>query len=107
MPFSGRYGANGLSREEFARYVEDVFRLQNRMTSEVMMLLDTDELDGGHEDLLRAEREMHEVCASLNEYAERDIEGQSIGLFLRRRVEKSAVDCEKSAFRVEALLLNQ
>lgn len=107
MPFSGGYGANGLSREDFARYVEDVFRLQNKMTSEVMMLLETDESGSRHDELLQAEREMHEACAPLNEYADRDIEGQSIGLFLRRRVEKSAVDCEQSAFRVEALLLKQ
>jgi len=106
LPFGG-YGANGLSREAFTHYVEDVFRLQNRMTSAVMMLLETDEAGSSHDDLLRAERQMHEVCASLNEYADRDSEGQSIGLFLRRDVEKSAVECEQAAFRVEALLLKQ
>jgi len=73
----------------------------------VMMLLETDEAGSSHDDLLRAERQMHEVCASLNEYADRDSEGQSIGLFLRRDVEKSAVECEQAAFRVEALLLKQ
>ena len=107
MPFSGGYGANGLSREAFSRYVEDVFRLQNRMTSEVMMLLETGDPASSPDDLLRAERQMHEVCASLNEYADRDIEGQNIGFFLQRKVEKSAVECEQAAFRVETLLRKQ
>jgi len=35
-PFWGGYDANGQSREEFTRYVEGVFRLQNSMTSEIM-----------------------------------------------------------------------
>ena len=35
-PFLGGYGAKGQSREEFTRYVEGVFRLQNSMTSEIM-----------------------------------------------------------------------
>ncbi len=106
-PFSVGYGAHRQSRDEFARYVEDVFRLQNRMTSEVMMLLPADEAGSSHDDLLRAEHQMHEVCASLNEYAVRESEGQSIGLFLSRNLEKSAADCEQAALRVQALLLKQ
>ena len=72
-----------------------------------MMLLETGETVSSPDDLLRAERKMHEVCASLNEYADRDIEGQSIGFFLQRNVEKSAVDCEQAALQVEALLRKQ
>jgi len=106
-PFSVGYGAHRQSRDEFARYVEDVFRLQNRMTSEVMMLLETDDTGTNHDDLVQAERQMHEVCGALNEYADRDGEGQSIGLFLGRDVEKSAVNCEQAALRVEALLEKQ
>jgi hypothetical protein len=104
IPFSGGYGEKGLSRQEFARYVEDVFRAQNKMTSEVMMLLASEDGINSHEDLLQAERQMHEVCAPLNEYAARDIEGRSIGLVLRRNVEKSVSDCEQAALRVKALL---
>ncbi len=37
-PFWGGYGAHGQSREEFTRYVDGVFRLQNSMTSEIMAL---------------------------------------------------------------------
>jgi hypothetical protein len=97
------YGANGQSREEFGRHVEEVFRLQNRMTSQVMMLLESDEVKNP-DDLLRAEQRMEQICSSLNEYASRDIDGLNIGFFLQRRVEKSAIDCEQAAREVESLL---
>jgi hypothetical protein len=102
IPFFGGYGANGQSREEFTRYVESVFRLQNSMTSEIMEFLETDNTN--HDDLLQAEQHMQEACASLNEYASRESEGLSIGLFLQRRVEKSAIDCEHAAQNVKSLL---
>ena len=102
-PFSGGYGAKGQSREEFTRYVEGVFRLQNSMTSEVMLLQETDDAKN-HDALLEAEQHMQEACAPLNEYVSRDIDGLNIGLFLRRRVEKSAIDCEQAAQKVKSLL---
>ena len=102
-PFLGGYGENGQSREDFTRYVEGVFRLQNNMTSEIMALLETDDVNN-HDDLLEAEQHMQEACGPLNEYASRDSDGLSIGLFLRRRVEKSAMDCEQAAQKVKSLL---
>ena len=45
MPLFGGYGANGQSREEFTRYVESVFRLQNSITSEIMALQESDATD--------------------------------------------------------------
>ena len=101
-PFFG-YGANGQSREEFARHVEEAFRLQNSMTSQVMMLLDGGEVKNS-DALLRAEQHMEQICGPLNEYASRDIDGLNIGLLLQRRVEQSAIDCEKAAREVEFLL---
>ena len=103
MPFFGGYGAHGQTREEFSRYVESVFRLQNSMTSEIMALLETDDAKN-YVALLQAEQHMQEKCASLNEYASRDIDGLSISFFLRRRVEKSAIDCEQAAQKVKSLL---
>jgi hypothetical protein len=103
MPFFGGYGANGQSREEFAEHVEEVFRLQNQMTSEVMMLLESDQAKKP-ETLIQAEQHMRQVCVDLNEYASRDIDGLSIGFFLSRRVEKSAVDCEQAALAIKPLL---
>lgn len=103
-PFFSGYGAKGQSRKEFAHYVEEVFRLQNNMTSRVMMLLESDDEVKNHDALFRAEQQMQKVCGPLNEYASRDIEGLGIGLFLRRRVEKSAVECEQAAQEVKSLL---
>jgi hypothetical protein len=106
LPFFGGYGEQGMSREEFTRYVEGVFRLQNSITSEVMILQEGDD-NKKHEVLLQAEQHMQETCSPLNEYASRDIDGLSIGLFLRRRVEKSAIDCERAAKEVKSLLVKQ
>lgn len=103
IPFFGGYGANGQSLEAFEHHVEEVFRLQNQMTSEVMMLLESDEAKK-LQALMQAEQHMQQVCADLNEYASRDIDGLSIGLFLRRRVEKSAIDCEQAALAIKPLL---
>ena len=102
MPLFGGYGANGQSREEFTRYVESVFRLQNSITSEIMALQESDATD--NLGLSKAEQYMQEACAPLNEYVSRESEGLDTGLFLRRRVEKTAVDCEKNALKVKALL---
>lgn len=106
LPFFGGYGEQGMTREEFTRYVENVFRLQNSITSEVMMQLEGDETKK-HEAILQAEQHMQEVCGPLNEYASRDIDGLNIGFFLRRRVEKSAIACERAAQEVKSLLAEQ
>lgn len=103
VPFLGGYGANNQSQEEFAHHVEDVFRLQNQMTSEVMMLLESDE-SPKHGDLQQAEQHMRQACADLNEFVSRNNDGLNNGLFLRLRVEKSATDCEQAALAVKALL---
>jgi len=102
--FDRGYGAKRQSREEFERYVEDVFRLQNNMTSEVMMLTESEDNSQSHVTLIRAEQDMQKICAPLNEYASRDSEGLSVGLLLSHSVEKSAVDCERAARQVESLL---
>ena len=62
-PFLGGYGAKGQSQEEFTRYVEGVFRLQNSMTSEIMALPETDDAKN-HDALLEAEQHMQEACGS-------------------------------------------
>ncbi|MDO9423537.1 MAG: hypothetical protein Q7T40_05045 [Methylobacter sp.] len=103
VPFLGGYGADGQPLEEFEHHVEEVFRLQNRMTSEVMMLLETEETRK-YQALMQAEQQMQQICADLNEYVSRDMDGLSSGLFLRRRVEKSAVDCEQAALVIKSLL---
>jgi hypothetical protein len=98
------YGPDGQTLEEFERRVETLFRLQNRMTSEVMVLQSDSTDPQQHEPIIVAEQVMEKNCSYLNEYASRDIDGLSKSILLRRRVENSVVDCEKSARKVEELL---
>ena len=96
-------GDSGMNKEVFAHYVEEVFRFQNRMTSEVMMLGEVEE-GSDLAALLRSEQQMQEVCRPLNEYVARDIDGLGNSLFLQRKVMKTTVDCDHSAHDVEMLL---
>lgn len=105
MPFSlGKYGPDEQTRGEFEKRVEAAFRLQNRMTSEVMVLQDDGVGTKDQEAILQAEQLMEKNCNDLNEYVSRDIDGLSKGLLLQRRVEKSVLECETAAHSVEALL---
>lgn len=101
---SWRYGADGQPREEFERRVEAAFRLQNSMTSQVMVLQEVNQ-DGSNQDaILQAEQVMQKKCSYLNEYASREIDGLDTGFLLLSRVEDSVADCEAAAHKVEALL---
>ncbi|WP_374090836.1 hypothetical protein [Methylomicrobium lacus] len=100
---SGGIGDTGMTKEVFAHYVEEVFRFQNRMTSEVMMLMDADE--GSNLDvIMQSEQHMQEVCRPLNEYVARDIDGLGASLLLQRKVVKTTMDCDHAAHEVETLL---
>ncbi|NOT10654.1 MAG: hypothetical protein HOP23_02280 [Methylococcaceae bacterium] len=103
IPLFGGYGSEGRTREEFAKYVEDVFRLQNHVTSQIMILMESGEIEL-QQSLVKAEQQMQEICSPINEYASRDIDGLNIAVSLLRRVEKSAEACDKAAQNVEAML---
>lgn len=103
MPFFEGYAPAGHSRDEFEKYVETVFRFQNSMTSEVMMLSDSGFV-GDFDRLLQAEQHMQKVCEPLNQYVSRDMDGLSTGFLLRRQVVKSTRDCDHAAHEVEVLL---
>jgi hypothetical protein len=105
VPFSNwGYGPDSQSREEFERRVETAFRLQNRMTSEVMEIQSEGFDTQNHMPIIQAEQLMEKNCSYLNEYASRDIDGLSKSFLLLRHVENSVVDCEEAAQKVEALL---
>jgi hypothetical protein len=106
VPFLSGYGANRQSREDFEHHVEAVFRLQNQMTSEVMMLLESNKIKNP-ECLMQAEQNMQQICADLNEYVSRDLDGLSSGLLLSQRVEKSAIACEQAASAIKSLLKDE
>ncbi len=98
------YGPDRQSREDFERRVEAAFRLQNTMTSEVMVIQSDGTNPKEHEPIIQAEQVMEKKCSYLNEYVSRDIDGQSTGFLFLRRVENSVSDCETSARKVEDLL---
>jgi hypothetical protein len=98
------YGPDGQTREEFERRVEAAFKLQNKMTSEVMVIQSDGSDTQYHAPIIQAEQVMEKNCSYLNEYASRDIDGLSKSLSLLRHVENSVVACEASARKVEALL---
>lgn len=103
-PFIGGYGPNHQTKEEFIRYVESVFKLQNSVTSEIMLMQENGEKPKNQEVLLQANQIMDKACAPLNDYVEREQDGQSTNLFLQHRIENTASDCEKAAKAVKILL---
>ena len=104
-PLFGGYGAEGRTREQFAKYVEDVFKLQNHVTSQMMILMESGDIKS-QQPITKAEQYMQEKCSPINEYASRDIDGLNISFTLRRQVEKSAEDCDKAAHELKNLLSN-
>jgi hypothetical protein len=98
------YGPDGQTREDFERRVEKAFRLQNSMTSEIMAIQSDGTDRKEHLPIIQAEQLMEKNCSDLNEYASRDMDGQSKSIFLLKRVENSVDDCELAARKVEQLL---
>lgn len=95
----GSYGEEKQSLAAFAQRVENVFKLQNSMTNAVM-LLDFEPAEA----VLNAEKQMHAACEPLDEYASREIDGLSADFELQKRVERTAISCEKAAKRLQTLL---
>ncbi|NOT85016.1 MAG: hypothetical protein HOP02_09650 [Methylococcaceae bacterium] len=90
--------------QSFANYAEEVFRRQNHATSQVMML-SVDELDDKDalEELLSAEKSMHNACEDLNAYAESQNDANT-SLLLRARAAKSIEQCNLATKTLETLL---
>ncbi len=104
--FLAKDDVSNSSKVDFAHYVEDVFRLQNSVTSEIMELQESDDMND-QSALLKAEQAMQEACAPLNEYVSKTADGTGASFFLKRKVQKTAVDCESSAKLVRLNLMNQ
>ena len=86
--------------DSFADYAESVFRRQNQLSSRLMMLND----DAEDEEVFDvADQEMRDACHLLNEYAEREISGESMGLRFKSKVQDSIEACDKSVQRMEVL----
>jgi hypothetical protein len=88
----GTYGEDNQTFDAFKQRVEDVFQLQNSMTSAVMLLESEPSAD-----ILKDEAAMRGACASLNEAGSREMDGLDIDLSLGKRIEKTVSNCEKAA----------
>ncbi len=95
----GSYGDENQTLAAFAQRVETVFKFQNSMTNAVM-LLETEPSAV----ILEAEQKMHAACEPLNQYAVREMDGLSIDLALQKRVEQTAIGCEKAAQALQQML---
>lgn len=95
----GSYGDDHQTLAAFAQRVEGVFKFQNSMTNAVM-LLDNEPSEA----ILVSEQAMHIACKPLDDYAAREIDGLSADFALQKRVEQTAVSCEKAAKQLQSLL---
>lgn len=89
--------------DSFAEYAESVFRHQNELTSRLIMM-DEDGALGDNARLQNAEQEMNDACYLLNEYAEHEMAGESMGLFFKRQVQASIEKCDRKIQKLETLL---
>ncbi|PPD35805.1 MAG: hypothetical protein CTY19_01815 [Methylomonas sp.] len=87
--------------DSFSAYAESVFRHQNDLISRLMMRNDTDDND----ELEDAEDAMNDACHLLNEYAEREMEHESMGLFFKRKVQSSIEECDQEIRKLETMLM--
>jgi hypothetical protein len=73
----GTYGEDHETFAAFQARVEHVFQLQNHLTSHLMLNENAES-----EITSRAEQQMQEACAPLNEYAARESDGLSVDMSL-------------------------
>lgn len=91
---------------EFRDYVERVFRLQNRVATDLAFALEEDEIRGldPPAPLVRAEQELLAACAGLNELAALRRDGERVGPQRGLAAAREAPECEAAAVRGAAAL---
>ncbi len=91
---------------DFRDYVEQVFRRQNRVATEVAFAIEEAEIRGFDppEALLDAEEELLAACAGLNELAALRRDGRAIGARRGLAAARGAPRCEAATDRAAAAL---
>lgn len=89
-----------------AEYAELLFKRQNVITQQVMMLFEYDLTEAEEEKISQAELEMHDACHLLNEFANREIEGKKMSILFKKRVQGSFNTCDDSGQRLESILMD-
>jgi len=97
-------GESVKSVENISNYAELLFKRQNFLTQQVMMLLEDDIAEVEDEKIYQAEDQMHEACHLLNEYANREIDGKGTSIFFRRLLQRSFDKCEEKVIQMDLIL---
>ncbi|MCK5872283.1 MAG: hypothetical protein KAG26_05615 [Methylococcales bacterium] len=86
-------------------YGERIFKRQNALSTEIMMIDDESLLsEADMEALLEVETEMQHACRLLNDYALKEMNREPISLLFKKRANESVDDCAESIGEVESLL---
>ncbi len=88
----------GLKSDEFADYVESVFRRQNEVASALALELESEDPDSERYDRLdEAELELLNACVGINELAARQRDDDPLGGFKALKRARQAPECERAA----------
>jgi hypothetical protein len=95
-----------MTHEEFAKYVEHVFRYHNQVMAELIeSAAERDEHSSKtFQELTRAEKQMVTLCEPLNEVVTETLSGENIGLNLKMKLVEAAPACESATQHVDKLL---
>lgn len=95
-----------MTKAEFEKYVEHVFRYHNQVMSELIELaMDPPDQDGSDaRQLLVAEKRMVSACRALNEVVSETLSGENVGLKLKLDLVDSVPACEEASHAVEDLI---
>jgi PBP1b-binding outer membrane lipoprotein LpoB len=99
------FGQSFKSTENVSEYAELLFKQQNFLTQQVMMLSEEDMSLAEEEKISHAELQMHDACHLLIEYANHEIEGKKMSVFFRRRVKGSLNGCDESIKKMQLILI--
>jgi hypothetical protein len=91
--------------ERMAEYAELLFKRQNFLTQQLMMLFEEDLGMVEEERVSQAELQMYDACHLLNEYANKEMEGEKMSIFFRRRVKNSFASCDESVKNMGSILM--
>ena len=99
--------AENRSIEEFKLYAEEVFRRQNRISTELIMLLidyDIDSKEKQHQLIVDAEEKITDACQPLNTMVIMKVENRDIDMSLKFKIVDSISKCDYITREVEVML---
>lgn len=92
-------------QDTIAEHGEAVFRKQNLITSQIMMLSESDLSAENLQKLQQAESRMQKNCKLLNEYATKEMDKAVINLSFKKQVRDSIENCDLSIQQIENTLI--